>query len=40
MYNIAISDNAISRITDKILPTVKEWQERPLEEIYVVKGVL
>ena len=26
----------ISRITDKILPIVKEWQERPLEEIYAV----
>ena len=25
-----------SRITDKILPSVKEWQERPLEEIYAV----
>ena len=23
-------------ITDKILPIVKEWQERPLEEIYAV----
>ena len=29
-------DSTISRITDKILPIVKEWQERPLEEIYAV----
>ena len=31
-----ISDSTISRITDKILPIVKEWQERPLEEVYAV----
>lgn len=36
LYDIEISDNTISRITDKILPIVKEWQERPLEEIYAV----
>ena len=28
MYDIDISDSTISRITDKILPIVKEWQER------------
>ena len=28
--------STISRITDKILPIVKEWQERPLEEIDAV----
>ena len=33
LYDIEISDSTISRITDKILPIVKEWQERPLEEI-------
>lgn len=36
LYGIDISDSTISRITDKILPVVKEWQERPLEEIYAV----
>ena len=36
LYNIDISDSTISRITDKILPVVKEWQERPLEEVYAV----
>ena len=36
LYDIEISDSTISRITDKILPIVKEWQERPLEEIYAV----
>ena len=36
LYDIEISDSTISRITDKILPIVKEWQERPLEEAYAV----
>lgn len=36
LYGIDISDSTISRITDKILPVVKEWQELPLEEIYAV----
>ena len=36
LYGMEISDSTISRITDKILPLVKEWQERPLEEIYAV----
>lgn len=34
--DIEISDSTISRVTDKILPIVKEWQERPLEGIYAV----
>ena len=36
LYDIDISDSTISRITDKILPIIKEWQERPLEEVYAV----
>lgn len=36
MYGLDVSDSTISRITDKILPIVKEWKERPLEEIYAV----
>lgn len=36
LYGIDVSDSTISRITDKVLPIVKEWQERPLEEIYAV----
>lgn len=36
LYGVDISDSTVSRITDKILPMVKEWQERPLEEIYAV----
>ena len=36
LYDIEISNNTINRITDKILPILKEWQERPLEDIYAV----
>ena len=36
LYDLDISDSTISRITDKIMPLVKEWQERPLLEIYAV----
>lgn len=36
LYDIDISDSTVSRITDKILPIVREWQERPLEDIYAV----
>ena len=34
IYGLECSDTTISRITDKILPVVREWQSRPLEEIY------
>lgn len=36
LYGLEISDSTISRITDKVMPLVKEWQSRPLEEIYAV----
>lgn len=36
LYDLDVSDSTISRITDKIMPLVKEWQERPLQEIYAV----
>jgi transposase-like protein len=36
LYDISVSDSTISRITDKIMPIVKEWQERPLEEVYAI----
>lgn len=36
LYDLDISDSTISRITDKIMPLVREWQERPLQEIYAV----
>ena len=36
IYGLEISDTTVSRITDKILPAAKEWQQRPLEPIYAV----
>ncbi len=36
IYGIDVSDSTVSRITDKILPVAKEWQQRPLESIYAV----
>lgn len=36
LYDIDLSDSTISRITDKIMPVVREWQSRPLEEVYAV----
>ena len=32
MYGIEISEPLITSITDKIIPKIKEWQNRPLEE--------
>ena len=36
IYGLEVSDSLVSRITEKILPVVKEWQQRPLENIYAV----
>ena len=36
IYGLSVSDTTVSRITDKILPVAKEWQQQPLESIYAV----
>ena len=36
IYGIEVSESTVSRITDKVLPEAKEWQQRPLESIYAV----
>lgn len=36
IYGVEVSDTTVSRITDKILPIAKEWQQRPLEPVYAV----
>lgn len=36
IYGLEVSDTTVSRITDKILPIAKEWQQRPLESVYAV----
>jgi len=36
IYGIEATPELISRITDKILPLVTEWQARPLEKVYSI----
>ena len=34
LYGIEVSATMVSNITDQIIPQIKEWQERPLDEVY------
>jgi putative transposase len=36
MYDTEISAATLSAITDKVIPLVKEWQNRPLEPLYCI----
>ena len=36
LYGVKISPDMVTAITDKIIPTIKEWQKRPLDEVYPV----
>lgn len=36
IYGLDISDGTIASITNRILPQIKEWQNRPLESLYAV----
>jgi len=36
MYDTEISATTLSAITDRIIPQVKEWQSRPLDEVYCI----
>ncbi|NLO49179.1 MAG: IS256 family transposase [Clostridiales bacterium] len=36
IYGVEASASLISRITDKILPAVQEWQSRPLDAVYPI----
>lgn len=35
-YDRDISDDTLSTITVRIMPLIKEWQSRPLEELYCI----
>lgn len=35
-YDTDISATTLSSITDKVIPLVKEWQQRPLESLYCI----
>lgn len=36
IYGFDVSESFVSDVTDKILPQIEEWQNRPLDEIYPV----
>jgi putative transposase len=36
MYDADISHTTLSTITDRIIPVIKEWQGRPLEDMYCI----
>lgn len=36
LYGIEISATMVSNITDKIIPEIKEWQDRPLDNVYPI----
>jgi len=36
IYGVEVSPSLVSKITDRIMPEVREWQARPLEDIYPV----
>jgi putative transposase len=36
IYGVEASPSLISRITDKLMPAVAEWQSRPLEAVYPI----
>ena len=36
MYGMEISPSLISKLTERVLPKVEEWQSRPLEKVYVI----
>ena len=38
IYGISVSDSTVSRITDKILPVAREWQQRP-PGIHLRRGI-
>ena len=36
IYGIEVSPTLISNVTNKIMPLIKEWQSRPLQQIYTI----
>jgi transposase-like protein len=36
IYKFSVSKEQVSRVTDKIIPIAKEWQNRPLDRLYAV----
>ncbi|MBT9148422.1 MAG: hypothetical protein DDT32_02194 [Syntrophomonadaceae bacterium] len=36
IYGIDVSATTVSKVTDKILPLIAEWQSRPLDRVYPI----
>lgn len=36
LYGIEVDSTRVSKITDKLLPLIREWQNKPLENIYAM----
>lgn len=36
LYGIDASPTLISNVTNKIMPLIKEWQNRPLQDVYAI----
>ena len=36
IYGFEVSDGMVSDITDRLLPQIEEWQNRPLDEVYPI----
>ena len=36
LYGVEVSPDLISRVTDAVLEEVREWQNRPLDQVYPV----
>lgn len=36
LYGVEVSSTLVSQITDRVLPLVEEWQNRPLQEFYAI----
>jgi putative transposase len=36
MYDVEVSSTTLSEITDRVIPQIKEWQSRPLDDVYPI----
>ena len=36
LYGVEVSPDLISRVTDAVMEEVREWQSRPLDEVYPI----
>ena len=36
LYGVSVSPDLISRVTDEVMDEVREWQSRPLDEVYPI----